>query len=163
MLARDFAVAHHGSQLYGSRPYVEHLEDVVGVLDEAGYSEYQDAGYLHDVLEDTAATVEMISHHFGNVTAQAVLFCTDETGTNRKARKAATYRRVDQDRANETEAVVVGLAVKIADRVANVRNCVAENNVGLLAMYRKEHKDFEQHYYDPRHQALWDMYDDALE
>ena len=162
MLARDFAVAYHGAQLYGSRPYVEHLEDVVGVLAEAGYSEHQDIGFLHDVLEDTDATADMIRAQFGDLTADAVLFCTDAAGTNRKTRKQSTYFRVDKDRANESEAIVAGLAVKVADRIANLRNCKAENNTGLLSMYRKEHRDFERHYYDARHQSLWDLYDEAL-
>ncbi len=162
MLARDFAVAYHGAQLYGNRPYVEHLEDVVKVLGEAGYPYHQDIGFLHDVLEDTDATADMIRAQFGDFTADAVLFCTDEPGTNRKTRKLATYLRVDADRANETEAVVSGLAVKVADRIANLRNCRAENNTGLLSMYRKEHRDFERHYYDARHQSLWDLYDEAL-
>ncbi len=163
VLARDFAVAHHGTQQYGNRPYIDHLEEVVKILDESGYPELSDAGFLHDILEDTDVTSEMLVQHFGQMTADTVALCTDEQGENRRIRKAATYLKVEKLRGeSENESTLAGLAVKVADRVANIRNCVAEGNQGLLSMYRKEHRDFERVYYDARHQSLWDLYDEAI-
>jgi (p)ppGpp synthase/HD superfamily hydrolase len=52
--ARDFAIRAHGDQKYGSEPYVAHLDAVVAVLNEFGYSgdEYVCSGYLHDKQEN---------------------------------------------------------------------------------------------------------------
>jgi guanosine-3',5'-bis(diphosphate) 3'-pyrophosphohydrolase len=49
--ARYFAIAAHGNQMYEDLPYYYHLEEVVEVLREFGYTEdkYIISGYLHDV------------------------------------------------------------------------------------------------------------------
>jgi (p)ppGpp synthase/HD superfamily hydrolase len=61
---RSFALAAHGSQMYGTQPYAVHLDAVVGLLSPYG-TEAQIIGYLHDVVEDTAVTESDIRHHFG--------------------------------------------------------------------------------------------------
>lgn len=158
MLAKDFAIQHHGSQQYGALPYGHHLEEVVQILHEAGFGHLQDAGYLHDVLEDTQATEAQLLAHFGEFTTEAVKVCTDATGPNRRARKVATYLRVLASRENPSEATLAGLAVKVADRIANVRNCLQENS-SLLGMYHKEDPDFRRIYRHPAHQPLWELYE----
>ena len=50
--ARAFALAAHGDQMYGARPYSFHLDAVVRLLSPYGI-EAQVIGYLHDVVEDT--------------------------------------------------------------------------------------------------------------
>ena len=140
MDARAFAIRAHGDQKYGDLPYSAHLDDVADVVSRMEVPEGQSpwsfraAAYLHDVLEDTETTRWRLSNAFGPQVADLVHAVTDEPGPNRKARKAATYPKI---RAFGTAAV----ALKLADRIANVRRCV-EAGGGLLEMYRKEQREF---------------------
>ena len=58
--AKEFAVKAHGQQMYGDKPYVVHLEHVHEVMKQHRHNSsailVQMAGWLHDVLEDTATT-----------------------------------------------------------------------------------------------------------
>jgi len=69
--------------------------------------------------------------------ANLVRAVTDEPGNNRKQRKIATYPKI---RAYGIEAV----ALKLADRIANVEHCIEVGNTSLLQMYYKEHLDFSK-------------------
>jgi guanosine-3',5'-bis(diphosphate) 3'-pyrophosphohydrolase len=138
MTAREFAVTAHGAQLYGVWPYVVHLDEVADILKPYG-EHAQMIGYLHDVLEDTDATVTQISEKFNPFVAHCVELLTDAEGETRKERKAKTYSRL---------ALVVGdaelaLIVKTADRLANVRACIRDRNHRLLKIYRDEHPVFK--------------------
>ena len=70
---------------------------------------------------------------------------TDEPGTNRKGRKAKTYEKM----ASVSGELELALIVKAAVRLANFRACVAQNNSGLLSMYKNEHPIFKQSVYRP--------------
>jgi len=151
--ARAFAVKAHADQRYGDAPYVVHLDAVVALLspyDEA----HRVAGYLHDAVEDTPATVAEIEAQFGGPVARWVALLTDEPGSNRKERKAKTYAKL-------ANVVHPGpdsgaLVVKAADRLANVRACGCEANANKLAMYRAEHAAFRAAaYHDGLCDALW--------
>jgi hypothetical protein len=91
--ARSFAVTAHGSQMYGARPYVFHLDAVVGLLTPYGV-EAQIVGYLHDVVEDTAVTEDEVRKRFGHLVGECVSLLTDAPGANRAERKAGTYARL---------------------------------------------------------------------
>jgi (p)ppGpp synthase/HD superfamily hydrolase len=135
--ARAFALHAHGAQMYGDKPYVFHLDQVVELLKGYG-EEAQVIGYLHDTVEDTAVTVEEVAHHFGQFVADCVDLVSDCPGPDRKSRKAKTYARLADVR-GKTE---LALVVKAADRLANVRSCVAENNHRLLRVYKQEQPVF---------------------
>lgn len=153
MSVRDWAIQMHGPQRYGSDPYIRHLDDVVAVLAEHGLNNerHQIAGWLHDSLEDTQILPQAIEAECGPDILWAVQFCTDEKGhPNRRTRKAATLARCTaQIKQNQIEAmqpaskVTLAVQVKLADRIANLRNCTKTGNVGLLAMYRKEGHAFK--------------------
>jgi (p)ppGpp synthase/HD superfamily hydrolase len=54
--ARNFAIVAHGKQVYASQfPYLTHLEGVVAILGEFGYTDdvMVASAYLHDTIEDT--------------------------------------------------------------------------------------------------------------
>ncbi len=87
--------------------------------------------WLHDVLEDTKTAKDDLIKEFGQGIADAVSFLTDQPGANRKERKSATYKRLG----SEGKAYVT---VKLADRIANIRNCIETKNKGLFQMYLKE-------------------------
>ncbi|MCA9637311.1 MAG: HD domain-containing protein [Myxococcales bacterium] len=139
--ARDFALAAHGDQRYGERPYAAHLEAVVAIV--ASLPADDDAAalaavaWLHDVLEDTQTTAEALRERFGEVIAAAVAHLSDPPGASRRERKALLHRRLaglEHEPASERLALIV----KAADRLANARASAADNP-RLLAMYRGEH------------------------
>lgn len=157
--ARSFALTAHASQKYGDRPYAFHLEAVVELLLPYG-TEAQVIGYLHDTLEDTEVTENDIRIRFGERIAECVSLLTDSPGANRAERKAATYARLSTvGRASE-----LALVVKAADRLANVRSCVADQRRGLWEIYRKEHPCFTRAAYRERLcEPLWAELDALLE
>jgi len=155
--ARTFALDAHTGQMYGDQPYSIHLDAVAGIvlqqfkanatalvnMGAPGMEVAVSAAYLHDVVEDTDVTLDQIEEMYGEHIADAVGLCTDEPGKNRKERKAATYAKIaslDRDR----NGVIIGLVVKAADRLANLKACVASRNDDLLSMYRKEHAAFSE-------------------
>ncbi len=135
--ARAFALTAHGSQRYGTRPYEFHLEAVVELLLPYGTAA-QVVGYLHDVVEDTEVNENDIRDRFGHLIADCVSLVTDCPGANRAERKAGTYARL----AAVEGASELALVVKTADRLANVRSCIADQRRGLWELYRDEHASF---------------------
>ncbi len=133
--AAYFAISAHGSQTYDGYPYYYHLEEVVDILREFGYTEdkYVVAGYLHDTLEDTSVSYNDIKELFGEEIAEIVYCVTDELGRNRKERKAKTYPKI----ASNKNAIIV----KLADRIANMRNSFLKGHK-MSGMYLKEYTGF---------------------
>ena len=149
----------HGEQLYGEHPYSVHLDAVASIAEPYGPTATTIA-YLHDVLEDTPATAEDIEKCFGPLVARGVGILTDEPGKNRKERKAKTFEKIAAVEGPET----VALIVKAADRLANMRACVADGNTRLLKLYRSEHATFRAVAF--RHglcDALWRQLDRLAE
>lgn len=136
-IARAFATERHAGQEYGGSPYTVHLEAVA--REAKVYDLPLDvvvAAWLHDTLEDTVTTYDELVMLFGKSTARLVESVTDEPGKNRKERASTTLPKI---RKRGTHAV----ALKLCDRIANVRTCVdGVGNVKLLKMYRKEYSDF---------------------
>lgn len=167
---RERASKWHGAQMYGDQPYLTHLDEVVDILAEFGFTDEatQAAGYLHDVLEDTQIGIQGLQKAgVPQTVIQAVQFCTDEPGHNRRTRKEQTYKRVRMT-LNElafdspTGWLLIGLRVKMADRLANIRASIRQGS-SLLEMYRKEAGAFRVAYFDfeacPR---MWAEYDRLL-
>lgn len=138
-LARAFAVAAHGDQRYGDRPYEAHLAEVAALAAPYG-EEAQVAAWLHDALEDTAATEAELAALFGAELAAVVALLTDPEGPTRAARKALLHARLAALDARGPEALA--LVVKAADRLANVLACRADGKHGKLAVYAREHAAF---------------------
>jgi (p)ppGpp synthase/HD superfamily hydrolase len=137
--AKLFAEFHHTfltntgePQLYGHAPYIIHLEAVVTILRAFGFTdrEWIDAGYLHDVFEDTEAKFITVEKHFGTRVANLVE-AVSGFGKTRKDRNAMVYANI----AKMPDAAIL----KVADRIANT------NSPDLLGMYLKERDDFHQH------------------
>lgn len=144
------AISSHGMQTYDEHPYYYHLEQVVDVLKEFGFTDekYVISGYLHDILEDTAISYNDIKKQFGEEVAEIVYAVTDELGKNRKERKSKTYPKI---KAN-SDAIIV----KLADRIANVRNSI-KNKPHMAEMYFKELESFKDALYIPNTEAeyMW--------
>lgn len=147
--AKMFAVRNHGLQEYDGFPYHKHLQDVVDVIVEFGYhGKYIIAAWLHDILEDCPVSYNDIKKNFGEEVAEIVYCVTDELGRNRKERKGKTYPKI---RSNP-DAIII----KLADRIANLQNCLDKNH-GMLNAYVKEHDGFKFQLQVPNHAIeLWD-------
>jgi hypothetical protein len=134
--AKEFAVKAHGQQMYGDKPYVDHLEHVHEVMKRYRHTNpdiiVQMAGWLHDVLEDTATTKTELVRNFGEEIADIVYRVTDEPGADRAERKRKTYSKI--------RGHYDATAVKLCDRIANVE---ASSDVPeKLNMYRSEYREF---------------------
>ena len=118
--ARGFAIEKHGEQMYGSYPYIYHLDMVNSVAEMCGLSvEHRVLAYLHDTIEDDVSTYKEISEFFGSDMGQYV-------------------SRISRDKDNETYTVYIerikyygGLVreLKICDLLCNLEEC-NKNPVG---------------------------------
>lgn len=154
--ARDFAIKAHGAQQYGPHPYSYHLDAVAALVAQFG-EDFEIVAYLHDTVEDTATTLDEIEATFGSKIAECVSILTDETGENRKARKAKTNAKL----AATTN--ILALTVKAADRLANLLECQRDTSGGKLQMYRREHSAFrEAAYRDRLCDDLWSRIDSII-
>ena len=152
-----FAREAHKEQLRKSgEPYIIHPINVGINLAELNMdSRAIAAGFLHDVLEDTAISREEIRKNFGEEVADTVYRVSDEPGTKREEKKQKTYPKIrDHYRAT---------VVKLCDRIANVEASI--NNPKKLNMYKAEHPAFRSALYIEKHsvlQKLWDLLDQLL-
>lgn len=118
--AREFALERHHGQirpLINERPVVEHLAEVAQLVTEAGGTpEMIAAAWLHDVVEDTEATLGEVRELFGDAVAVIVDGLTDPPHFAPMVlheRKALQTARI----ASQPWEVQV---VKVADQTSNV-------------------------------------------
>ncbi|TMR03501.1 bifunctional (p)ppGpp synthetase/guanosine-3',5'-bis(diphosphate) 3'-pyrophosphohydrolase [Actinomadura soli] len=124
-LARAAAAAErwHGDQLRPTGdPYVQHLLEALEVLVSGPGVTDPDvlsAALLHDVVEDTPATLADVEAGFGPVVTELVDWVTKppSTGTGRQAKRAARAAYLRRLGEAPREAVLV----KLADRASNVQ------------------------------------------
>ena len=153
--ARQLALQAHGGQKYGAHPYSHHLDQVVALAEPHFpwrlFDEGVAAALLHDAVEDTGLTIGEIEHDFGPVVADAVGFCTDADGPSRRLRKRRTYlqMRASIDEAhrrmhsmNPHKGIPLGVVVKMADRLANLKATLSDENRALGRMYLQERGAF---------------------
>lgn len=123
--ARDF---HTGQvRKYTSAPYITHPVEVMRIVDlfvawdAPGRDDMLCAALLHDVVEDTEATIGNVRNEFGDNVARMVAGLTDvsrrEDG-NRAKRKA-----IDREHLASQQGDVH--TIKLADMVSNTRSIVA--------------------------------------
>lgn len=130
--AREFALERHHGQirpLINERPVVEHLAEVAQLVTEAGGTpEMIAAAWLHDVVEDTEATLGEVRELFGDAVAVIVDGLTDPPHFAPMVlheRKALQTARI----ASQPWEVQV---VKVADQTSNVW-MVANNPVAACS------------------------------
>jgi (p)ppGpp synthase/HD superfamily hydrolase len=156
-----FAMENHGAQRYGDQPYLIHLFDVVMILREFGWTkpELLAAGLLHDVLEDTPVNYHGVKDEFGAEVAEIVYACTDELGRSRKDRKLKTMASLREwTVTNGADALIV----KLADWIANVRDC-HRNEPKKLQMYQKDWDEFISIFRPMTNEALDPMWEELIE
>lgn len=153
--ASEFARRRHADagKTYGDRPYWVHLHEVVLILEGLGFREpYLSAGYLHDVVEDTPTTREEVRTEFGP-DVEALVWAVTGQGRNRRERTADTSAKILALRTERPDLDATSL--KLADRIANVREC-ARTGDSRLTMYRGEQDKLAAVLAGAGHPALWE-------
>jgi len=121
--ARIFATAAHAAvkqiRKYTFEPYMVHPMEVADIVASVPHTrEMLAAAYLHDTVEDTGVTLDLIRAEFGDEVADLVGWLTDvsrpEDGV-RSVRKAI-------DRAHSAQAPADAQTVKCADLISNTQS-----------------------------------------
>lgn len=136
--AKVFATAAHAAvgqtRKYTGEPYVVHPIEVASLVESVGGTEAMvAAALLHDVLEDTGVTVDVLEEQFGSEVADLVLWLTDVSKPgdgNRSTRKAL-------DRQHSAAAPAAAQTIKVADLISNTRSIVA-HDPGFAKVYLEE-------------------------
>lgn len=136
--ARVFATAAHAAvgqtRKYTGEPYVVHPIEVSELVASVNGTEAMvAAALLHDVLEDTEVTVDLLEEQFGSKVADLVLWLTDISRPkdgNRGARKAL-------DRQHSAAAPAAAQTIKVADLISNTRSIIA-HDPGFAKVYLEE-------------------------
>lgn len=137
--AAGFATLMHGGQRrkYTHEPYTAHLAEVAGYMATcAGRYAEVDAEHvlavcwLHDVLEDTAATEALVMRDFGAYVTRGVVMLTDTEQGNRAQRQAAKRARL----ALASPAIQT---VKVADLLSNSHS-IMQHDPDFAVVYVKE-------------------------
>jgi len=137
--ARTFATAAHAAvaqlRKYTNEPYIVHPAEVFSIVSTVpdATPAMLAAAWLHDVVEDTGVTIEVIKQEFGDEVADLVGWLTDvsrpEQG-NRAIRKAI-------DRAHTAMAPAAAQTVKLADLISNTRS-IMEHDATFAKTYLAE-------------------------
>lgn len=146
--AEQLARAAHQGQMYGQQFYTAHLQAVVDVLREFRITDETAiaAAWLHDALEDTDCKQAEIWQATNANVAWFVRSLSNGPGKNRRERKAKVYAALAK--------CPGAIPVKLADRIANVRQSLLDENAGLLRMYYAEYPAFRAALY-PRSGEAW--------
>lgn len=136
--ASIFAIAAHEAvgqiRKYTGEPYWYHCRDVANMVYQYGGSIHMiSAAWLHDTVEDTKVTFDVLSQHFSPRTVQLVEELTDvsrpEDG-NREERKAL-------DRYHLSQASKHGQIIKVFDLMHNTPS-IKEHAPDFWAVYKAE-------------------------
>lgn len=137
--AKVFATAAHAAaaqlRKYTNEPYIVHPAEVASIIEsiEGSTVAMIAAAWLHDVVEDTGVTIEIIKAEFGEEIAELVGWLTDvsrpEQG-NRATRKAI-------DRAHTAMASAEAQTIKLADLISNCTSIV-EHDADFARTYLEE-------------------------
>ena len=134
--ARFFAEECHRGQTrkYTGEPYINHPHAVADLVRSVEHTpEMIAAAILHDVVEDTEATLDEIEIRFGKRVMQLVEMLTDvskPSDGNRAKRKAI-------DREHTAKADAQGQTIKLADLINNTKS-ITENDPEFAKIYLVE-------------------------
>jgi (p)ppGpp synthase/HD superfamily hydrolase len=136
--ARIFATAAHAAvgqtRKYTGEPYVVHPIHVMSIVKTVPHTDAMlAAALLHDTVEDTGVTIELIESEFGTMVAELVDWLTDvskPTDGNRAVRKAL-------DRDHITVAPAAAKTVKLADLISNTSSIV-KHDLNFAETYLEE-------------------------
>lgn len=136
--AKAFAISAHQSmgqrRRYTGEPYWHHLREVVELVASVEHDEAMlAAAWLHDVVEDTWATLDLIEDRFGADVASLVDWLTKST-TSTDGSRAERARR---DRERLAQAPARAQTIKLADIISNC-STIAERDPEFARVYLAE-------------------------
>ena len=136
--AREFAVTAHTRighlRKYHKLPYATHLQNVAALV--ASVTDDPDtlaAAWLHDVVEDTPATLEDVEKTFGRSIASIVESLTDVS----RPRDGNRAVRKEIDRRHLAKASRQAKTIKLADLIDNCRD-ICRNDERFARVYLRE-------------------------
>jgi GTP pyrophosphokinase len=119
--AETATTAHAGQLRRSGEPYITHPIAVAGIVAELGLdAQTVAAALLHDAVEDTGVTAEVIERDFGSAVAGIVDGVTKLDRLqfdSKEAQQAATVRKMLVAMANDWRVLII----KLADRLHNMR------------------------------------------
>ncbi|MCC6222029.1 MAG: bifunctional (p)ppGpp synthetase/guanosine-3',5'-bis(diphosphate) 3'-pyrophosphohydrolase [Thermoleophilia bacterium] len=167
LLERAFVYAceaHEGHKRRSGEDFIVHPAAVARVLAELRMdSRTVAAGLLHDVVEDTGATIELVQAEFGDEIARLVEGVTKLTRIRFQSREQAqveNYRKMIVAMAEDIRVIII----KLADRLHNMRTI---EYLGKQKQIQKARETLEV--YAPLahrlgiHQIKWELEDIAFQ
>ncbi|MGC4029215.1 MAG: HD domain-containing protein [Steroidobacteraceae bacterium] len=145
--AAEFAAHKHRDQRRkdaDASPYVNHPISLANVLcNEGGITDtvILAAALLHDTLEDTETTHEELRGQFGDEIADIVAEVTDTKWLSKEARKRLQISKVSHASAG-------ACAVKIADKICNLRDILGNAPVGWSVERKQAYFDWAKQVVD---------------
>ena len=126
--ARVFATAAHAAagqvRKCTFEPYIVHPAEVVSIVRSVPHTpEMLAAAWLHDVVEDTAVTMEVVRKEFGTEVADLVGWLTDVSRPEHGNRA----KRKELDRLHTAAAPAEAQTIKLADLISNTRSIMAHD------------------------------------
>lgn len=136
--ARMFALAAHSSinqrRKYTGEPYIVHPYNVAQIIKSiTTRPDMIAAAYLHDVVEDTEITNDIILREFGYDIAQMVYFLTDISRPHHGSREI----RKRLDRNHIASAGYAPQTIKVADLIDNTSS-IEEHDPNFAKVYMSE-------------------------
>lgn len=136
--AKVFATAAHAAvgqtRKYTGEPYIVHPIHVMSIVKTVPHTDAQlAAALLHDTVEDTGVTIELIESEFGSEVAELVSWLTDVSKPadgNRAVRKQL-------DLEHTAQAPAAAQTIKLADLISNTASIV-QHDLKFAETYLKE-------------------------
>lgn len=141
LAAAHFAARHHAAQTRkgeAGEPYINHLIEVAELIASSGEALDTNlviAGFLHDVVEDTAVTPQELEQRFGGDVASLVMEVTDDKSLSKEARKA---QQVENAHKQSPRAQTL----KLADKISNLRALLTSPPANWPLQRKREYFDW---------------------
>lgn len=139
--ALAFAAHKHRDQRRkdsGASPYINHPIALANILcNEAGINDVDVlcAALLHDTVEDTDTSVDELLRQFGPTVARIVMDVTDDKTRPKAERKQAQIEHA-------ADACAQAKLVKLADKIANLRDIVDQPPAGWPLSRKQDYFDW---------------------
>ena len=157
---------HKGAIRKGSHlPYIIHpIETMMLVAKMTSDNDVIAAASLHDVIEDTACTVEELREEFGDRITELVLM---ESENKRQGEsKASTWKVRKQENLNrEMHAPIEAKLIMLADKVSNMRSTLNDYRISQDDIWKKfnmQDRKEQEWYYRSVAEVLKELADQPL-
>jgi HD domain len=145
--AAHFAAEKHANQKRKGKagePYINHLLEVAQLISNAipePDTNLLIAALLHDVIEDAGVTKDELAHRFGADVASLVAEVTDDKSLPKAERKRLQVE-------NAPKKSIRAQAIKLADKISNLRAILSSPPVDWDFQRRKEYFEWAKRVVD---------------